>query len=82
MFHLKKWKRHHMIFSVAINPMCLTWIFHVLKCMWNEKFLINLIWKYNKCFFVGYLKKTKWYYFYNPSEDKIFVAQTVVFLER
>ena len=32
--------------------------------------------------FVGYPKETKGYYFYNASENKVFVAQDGVFLER
>ena len=31
--------------------------------------------KTDKCLFVGYPKETKGYYFYNPSENKVFVAQ-------
>ncbi|WP_248789470.1 hypothetical protein, partial [Escherichia coli] len=34
------------------------------------------------CLFVGYTKETKGYYFYNPSEQKVFVARTGVFLEK
>ena len=30
--------------------------------------------KFNKCYFVGYLKETERYYFYNPIEDKVSVA--------
>ncbi|KAK8694853.1 hypothetical protein V6N13_072397 [Hibiscus sabdariffa] len=37
--------------------------------------------KSQKCTFVGYPKETKGYYFYNPKENKVFVAQTGVFLE-
>ena len=32
--------------------------------------------------FVGYLKETKGYYFYNAFENKVFSAQNGVFLER
>ncbi|KAI5419503.1 hypothetical protein KIW84_043608 [Lathyrus oleraceus] len=32
--------------------------------------------------FVGYPKETRGYYFYNPSEGKVFVARTRVFLEK
>ena len=32
--------------------------------------------------FVGYPKETKGYYFYNASENKVFVARNGVFLER
>ena len=38
--------------------------------------------KSNKCLFVGYPKETKGYYFYIPSENKVFVARNGVFLER
>ncbi|PKI40812.1 hypothetical protein CRG98_038823 [Punica granatum] len=34
--------------------------------------------KSDKCYFVGYLKETPGYYFYNPIEGKVFVARTVV----
>ena len=32
--------------------------------------------------FVGYPKETKGYYFYNASENKVFVARNGIFLER
>ncbi|KAK8986242.1 hypothetical protein V6N11_013736 [Hibiscus sabdariffa] len=38
--------------------------------------------KSHKCTFVGYPKETKGYYFYNPKENKVFVARTRVFLEK
>ena len=38
--------------------------------------------KSDKCFFVGYPKETKGYYFYNPIENKVFIARNGVFLER
>jgi hypothetical protein len=31
---------------------------------------------------MGYPKETRGYYFYNPSEGKVFVARTGVFLEK
>ena len=34
-----------------------------------------------KCLFVGYPKETKGYYFYNPQENKVFVARGGAFLE-
>ncbi|KAL0445584.1 UNVERIFIED_CONTAM: Retrovirus-related Pol polyprotein from transposon RE2 [Sesamum latifolium] len=34
------------------------------------------------CRFVGYPKKTAGYYFYNPSEQKVFVSRNAVFLEK
>ena len=36
----------------------------------------------DKCLFVWYPKKTKGYYFYNPSENKRFVARKAVFLKK
>ena len=30
--------------------------------------------KSNKCYFIGYPKEAKGYYFYNPSEGKVFVT--------
>ena len=38
--------------------------------------------KSDKCLFVGYPKEIRGYYFYNPSEGKVFVARTGVFLEK
>ena len=38
--------------------------------------------KSDKCNFVGYPKETKGYYFYKPSENKVVVARTGIFLER
>ena len=38
--------------------------------------------KFDKCLFVGYPIETKGYHFYNPSEGKVFVARTRVFLEK
>ena len=35
-----------------------------------------------KCIFVGSPKKTRGYYFYNRPENKVFVAQNGVFLEK
>ncbi|KAK8534679.1 hypothetical protein V6N12_057323 [Hibiscus sabdariffa] len=35
-----------------------------------------------KCTFVGYPKETKGFYFFNPKENKVFVARTGVFLEK
>ena len=33
------------------------------------------------CYFVGYPKETKGWYFYHPREQKVFVSTHVVFLE-
>jgi len=38
--------------------------------------------KSDKVYFVGYPKETKGYYFYNKSENKVFVARDGVFLEK
>jgi hypothetical protein len=38
--------------------------------------------KLDKCFFVGYPRETKEYYFYNQAEGKVFVARNDVFLEK
>ena len=38
--------------------------------------------KSNNCYFIGYPKETKGYYFYIPSQHKVVVAKTGVFLER
>jgi hypothetical protein len=38
--------------------------------------------KSDKCFFVGYPRETKGYYFYNKAEGKVFVARNGVFLEK
>jgi hypothetical protein len=38
--------------------------------------------KSDKCFFVGYPRETKGYYFYNKEEGKVFVAHNGVFLEK
>ena len=38
--------------------------------------------KSEKCIFVGYPKETRGYYFYHPTEHKVFVARTGVFLEK
>jgi hypothetical protein len=38
--------------------------------------------KSDKCFFVGYPKETKGYYFYHQAENKIVVARVGVFLEK
>ena len=35
-----------------------------------------------RCYFVGYPSETEGYSFYNPTENKVFVARTAVFLER
>ena len=50
---------------------------HVKKLMSDK-----LAPKTEKCLFVGYPKETKGYYFYNPTENKVFVARKAVFLER
>ena len=36
----------------------------------------------DNCIFVGYPRETKGYYFYNYQENKVFVAQKMVFFEK
>ena len=38
--------------------------------------------KSEKCLFVGYPKETRGYYFYSPSEQKVFVLKLATFLEK
>jgi hypothetical protein len=38
--------------------------------------------KSDKCFFVGYSRETKGYYFYNKVECKVFVPRNGVFIEK
>jgi hypothetical protein len=38
--------------------------------------------KSDKCFFVGYPRETKGYYFYNKAEAKVFVARNGIFMEK
>jgi hypothetical protein len=38
--------------------------------------------KSDKCCFVGYLRETKGYYFYNKVEGKVFVARNGVFMQK
>jgi hypothetical protein len=49
-----------------------------VKCLMSDK----LTPKSDKCFFVGYPRETKGYYFYNKVEGKVFVARYGVFLEK
>ena len=34
-----------------------------------------------KCYFVGYPRESRGYYFYNPEEQKVFVSKNAIFLE-
>ena len=49
-----------------------------VKCLQSDK----LTPKSDKCIFVGYPKETLGYYFYNQSEDEVFVTRNSVFLEK
>jgi hypothetical protein len=49
-----------------------------VKCLMSDK----LTPKSDKCFFVGYRRETKGYYFYNKAESKVFVACNGIFLEK
>jgi hypothetical protein len=44
--------------------------------------LDKIIPKSDKCFFVGYLRETKGYYFYNKTKGKVFVTRNSVFMEK
>jgi hypothetical protein len=49
-----------------------------IKCLMSDKLTL----KSDKCFFVGYPRETKGYYFYNKDEGKVFVARNGVFMEK
>jgi hypothetical protein len=55
-----------------------------LRCEGYVKHLMpdKLTPKLDKCFFVGYLREIKGYYFYNKVEGKVFVVHNGVFLEK
>ena len=38
--------------------------------------------KSERCLFMGYPKETRGYYFYNPTEQKVFVSRHATFLEK
>jgi hypothetical protein len=49
-----------------------------VKCLMSDK----LTPKSDKCFFVGFLRETKGYYFYIKAEGKVFVAHNGFFMEK
>jgi hypothetical protein len=49
-----------------------------VKCLMSDM----LTPKSDKCFFVGYPRETKGYYFYNKVEGKVFLAHNGVFMEK
>jgi hypothetical protein len=49
-----------------------------IKCLMSDKLTL----KSDKCFFVGYPRETKGYYFYNKDEGKVFVARNGVFMDK
>jgi hypothetical protein len=49
-----------------------------VKCLMSEK----LTPKSDECFFVGYPREIKGYYFYNKAEGKVFVASNGIFMEK
>jgi hypothetical protein len=49
-----------------------------VKCLMSDKLTL----KSDKYFFVGYLRETKGYYFYNKAEGKVFVARNGVFMKK
>jgi hypothetical protein len=56
----------------------------VWGCEAYAKYLMSdkLTLKSDKCFFVGYSRESKGYYFYNKAEGKVFVARNDVFMEK
>jgi hypothetical protein len=56
----------------------------VWGCEAYAKYLMSdkLTLKSDKCFFVGYPRESKGYYFYNKAEGKVFVARNDVFMEK
>jgi hypothetical protein len=58
--------------------------FKVWGCEAYVKYLMSdkLAPKSDKCFFMGYPRENKWYYFYNKVEGKGFVACNGVFVEK
>jgi ligand-binding sensor domain-containing protein len=58
--------------------------FHVWRCEAYVKCLMSdkLTLKSDKCFFMGYPRETKGYYFYNKAKGKVFVAHNGVFMEK
>ena len=67
-----------MRYGLGSLPVCIFLKFGVVKRQNSDK----LASKSDKCLFVGYPKETKGYCFYNSSENKVFVAQNAIFLER
>jgi hypothetical protein len=49
-----------------------------VKCLISDK----LTPKSDKYFFLGHLRKSKGYYFYNKAEGKVFIAHNGVFMEK
>jgi hypothetical protein len=49
-----------------------------VKCLMSDK----LTPKSGKCFFVGYPRKIKEYYFYNKADGNVFVAHNGIFMEK
>ena len=48
-----------------------------VKCLQTEKLAPKL----DNCYFIGYSKDSFGYYFYNPAQQKVFVARDSVFLK-
>ena len=53
----------------------LFWRFGVVKLMSNDWLLIILNPNLINTTYVGYHKETRNYYFYHPTDDKVFVAE-------
>jgi hypothetical protein len=68
------WTGKHPGLSFLKDWRCETYV----KCLMSDKLAL----KSDKCFFVGYTRETKGYYFYNKAEDKVFVGRNGVFMEK
>jgi hypothetical protein len=75
---------HHTRTKVLLNLVPQLSFLKVWGCEAYVKRLMSdkLTPKSDKCFFVGYPRETKGYYFYNKEEGKVFVAHNGVFLEK
>jgi aspartyl/asparaginyl-tRNA synthetase len=66
------WQASWIVFPQSLG--CETYVKHLM----SDK----LTPKSDKCFFVGYPRETKGYYFYNKDEGKVFIAHNDVFMEK
>jgi hypothetical protein len=66
------WEVSRFVFSQNLG--CEAYVKHLMSDKLTQKS--------DKCFFVGYLRETKGYYFYDKAEDKVFDARNGVFMEK